>query len=1379
MMQRLLHTLILVLAFLCTPAAWAQDVEASGAIGSSSLSYTLIGSMAAPVFDLVITGQGAMPAFTDGTQPWAAYQSRLARVSVGEGVTTIGDNAFRGATTLQTVELPSTLTRIGASAFADCSILSRITFESATCPTLALDGSNGPFKGAGSDNYYEGYIYIPYGTTAAYRSALITDSNLGTSGTWNFVEGDEPGLWGDNITWTYNATTHTLRLSGEGEMADAFSAECEGMSDLAWEIEHIQIGDGITHIGADAFGGFRELRYVDFPSNPFTIGTNAFTNCYSLERISIPAQANIDGAVGLFSMCTALQSVTFEGAPTTLPASIFADCPSLTTFTIPASVTTIGAEAFSSCYNLRFVEFLGSTMPAIGNGVFAGVASPGYASHPEGANYSIDPFPSDWTVAALHQYPDRGLYWYVNSREFCIVNVDDAGYNYTVPSNYWTDLDRSTLPDVESVSIGDGVSTLGEGYFPAMPAVMNISIPASLDAVPDELFHDKPALASISVGDGNLGDFYTSDDGHLYQLDGSFVHLVRYLPTSPEHRFLSPENLKSVGPFAFEDAQQLDFLIFNYPYADLDVPATAFDGMASQVTVLYKSLGNTSIPAATADKEEWVVGAGGECGADESEIFYINDPVRKSVSFVGNGAIRSVSDHTDLPIALDVEKAYFSDDITYVSNVLNSKPSLREVHFGSGLSALGRSAFAACTALEQVIFPASLTSIDDYAFGGCSKLAYIEFEGTTAPALGSSIFSGLPGRGMLKIPATASDEAFAAVRAALPRYWFDFARGNFGEGLAWTFDGECFTLDGEGKVDSSVYSFPFTDDVVSIVITGGNIEIGSKFFADCPKLKEISLKSSRLNLGGAAFKNCPELVRANLGSGYIELANGYSDNSAQVFAGSRHLTTINITDLAKWNTLAKKFCEAICFKYASDFPGSEHYGSINRAEFTYLYNGEELTTFRVPEELAWLREMSLYGFTKLETLYLPATLGAVDIYALPRNVKTVQCNTIIPPFVAKDLALDLSESTLRIPPYTLDHYTAADGWKDFGYFETYKAYTLNEESLRMATGDSYQLEIAYGAEDEPAVIEYWKTSDDALADVDMEGLVTIVGDDYVGGFDFTPGEVVVSAVLSDGQNVSCTIQQKTTATLTDGTSYQLQTAAIFEQINYCRNFSHNKWQALYIPFALDYDSWADDFEVAYLSGIHQYDTDDDGEIDDTIFELIRLKRGSTKPNTPYLIRALEAGPKTITVYDDVLYAATVTEIELSTWDHIFRLCGTYYGVSGKEMYVLGLYALGGGAFVQAESPESALSSYRWYIDVTRRDGSTQSLKQIKIRVVGEEADGITTLYPDDATPVETLSVYDLCGRACPEHLSKGSVAPVQHPTAMPGIRIVGGKKVLK
>ena len=92
---------------------------ASGTTGD--LSWSLSGGT------LSITGKGDMPDYSDGAMaPWFGSGAAITRISVGEGVSSIGELAFYGCGRVTAVTLPSSVTSIGTRAFKDCTALTGV-----------------------------------------------------------------------------------------------------------------------------------------------------------------------------------------------------------------------------------------------------------------------------------------------------------------------------------------------------------------------------------------------------------------------------------------------------------------------------------------------------------------------------------------------------------------------------------------------------------------------------------------------------------------------------------------------------------------------------------------------------------------------------------------------------------------------------------------------------------------------------------------------------------------------------------------------------------------------------------------------------------------------------------------------------------------------------------------------------------------------------------------------------------------------------------------------------------------------------------------------------------------------------------------------------
>lgn len=240
----------------------------------------------------------------------------------------------------------------------------------------------------------------------------------------------------------------------------------------------------------------------------------------------------------------------------------------------------------------------------------------------------------------------------------------------------------------------------------------------------------------------------------------------------------------------------------------------------------------------------------------------------------------------------------------------------------------------------------------------------------------------------------------------------------------------------------------------------------------------------------------------------------------------------------------------------------------------------------------------------------------------------------------------------------------------------------------------------------------------------------------------------------------------TSAFLTDGDIFVNSSRWEFCDVTYTRTFNSTNWQALYIPFSISYDDWKDDFDVAYINGIRQLDTNDDNVIDETIMDVYRIESGSLIPNTPYLIKAKTTGEKTIFANYTTLLPSEESSIDCSTTIVKYTFTGTYRTIPAATLIDNGYYAMGGGAVIMTDGT-SDLKPYRWYLKIEARSpiyNVANAAKAITIRVMDEESEttGVSELQvTNDESPI-----YDLNGRRVDEN------------TLKPGIYIKNGKKVV-
>ena len=185
------------------------------------------------------------------------------------------------------------------------------------------------------------------------------------------------GTCGDNLTWSLDTETGVLNITGTGAMKNyLYTGTGYGAAmapNTPWYRNHnyiktVNIANGITTIGNNAFNGCDSLTSVIIPNSIITIGEKAFASCTDLTSVTIPDSVTTIGDYAFYN-CTSLTSVTIPDSVTTIGEFAFRYCRSLTNTTIPNSVKSIGACAFQGCDSLTRVTIPGS-VTSIGNSAF-------------------------------------------------------------------------------------------------------------------------------------------------------------------------------------------------------------------------------------------------------------------------------------------------------------------------------------------------------------------------------------------------------------------------------------------------------------------------------------------------------------------------------------------------------------------------------------------------------------------------------------------------------------------------------------------------------------------------------------------------------------------------------------------------------------------------------------------------------------------------------------------------------------------------------------------------------------------------------------------------------------------------------------------------
>ena len=632
---------------------------------------------------------------------------------------------------------------------------------------------------------------------------------------------------------------------------------------------------------------------------------------------------------------------------------------------------------------------------------------------------------------------------------------------------------------ITSAILPDALTKIGENSFIHAKSLKTVILGNAVTTIGNSAFRGCDLLEEITLPETlNEIAYYAFGDCGLKQIN-------------------IPENVSKLGEYAFVNCDAL---------TEAKLP--------SQLTAIPNSLFSGCNNLVSIDIPDAVTSLGRRCFYDCKA--FTEAPIGQNVESIGESAFENCTSLTVVNIpdkvtslensvfrgCTNLESLTIGDGLTNIPNgIVSGCGKLKYLSLGNGITTIDIQAFMGCTALETVILPESLTTIGGQAFRNCNALTEITFPASLR-TIEHEAFVSCKGLKNIIIPDGVTEIGYQA------------------------FDG-CTSLQSVtlGNGLSSISGIFQGCSALSNVTFGSNIKtIENSAFNNCKALKKVTLPEGLTTIGNEAF------IQSGLTE--ITIPDKVTAIGTSAFLGTplttvtipASVTTIGGNAFYQCNSLVDIWC------YATTPPVRDGQNPIFGSSFNYnnctlhipyptkpLYQAnEDWKNFLKIKEIGkiLITEITLDKTEASMPIGAELTLKATILpeNASEKDLSWMSTNEDVATVDQSGKVTAVAKGTAQIKAMATDD-SNVEAVCDINVISLVKEITFNVENATVAEGKTLAIHATVLPKDADDPTLTWTSSDEKIATVDENGVVTGV----------SKGEVVITATANDGSDVKAEI----------------------------------------------------------------------------------------------------------------------------------------------------------------------------------------------------------------------------------------------------------------